>query len=88
MVSNFEEALILYSTCEAERRELEFALQFAQAELQRAEQKFQHARNGLTKAEFRAGRIRVLIKRRGFAKILQQARVPRSRRMLYFFLLI
>jgi hypothetical protein len=84
MISNYQEAFTLYSTCEAERRELEFALQFAQAELQRAEQKLQHARNGLTKAEFRAGRIRYLIKRRGFSKILQQARVPRFRRMFFF----
>lgn len=93
MITSHQEALALYLTSEAERRELELALQLAQAELQRATQKFKYARNGLTKAEFRTGRIRRMIKKSGFSNILQQAsrlgmqRVSRFRRMLYFFLL-
>jgi hypothetical protein len=70
MISSYQEALILYSTCEAERRELEFALQHAQAELQRAMQKFQYVRKGLTKTEFRAGKIRRMIKKSGFPNVL------------------
>lgn len=75
MISSYQEALVLYSTCETERRELEFALQLAQAELQRASLKFQHARKGLTKAEFRTGKIRRMIKKSGFSDVLQQARM-------------
>lgn len=73
MIASYQDALVLYSSCEAERRELEFALQLAQAELQRATQKFQYVRKGLTKAEFRTGKIRRMIKKSGFSYILQQA---------------
>ena len=94
MISSYQEALVLYSTCETERRELEFALQLTQAELQRASLKFQHARKGLTKAEFRTGKIRRMIKKSGFSDVLQQARmrlrhqpVVKLHRMLCLFLL-
>jgi hypothetical protein len=89
MIPSYQEALILYSMCETERRELEFALQLAQAELQRAALKFQYARKGLTKAEFHTGKIRRMIKKSGFSNILssrvQHRRVVKIPRMLYVF---
>jgi hypothetical protein len=91
MITSRQEALVLYSACETERRQLEFALQLAQDDLQRATQKFQYARKGLTKAEFRTGKIRRMIKKSGFSSILQQASRARLRpvirlhRMLYLF---
>lgn len=72
MIANYQEARFLYSTHDAERSEREIALQIAQAGLQQAKQKFQYARKRLTKAEFRLGRTRYLIKKGGFSDILQQ----------------
>jgi hypothetical protein len=85
MITSYQEALVLYSTCETERRQLEFALQLAKDELQRATQKFHYARKGLTKAEFRTGKIRRMIKKSGFSNILQQTSRVRLHRMLYLF---
>lgn len=94
MISNYQEALVLYSTSETERRELEFALLRAQIELQQTLQKFKYARKGLTKAEFRTGKIRRMIKKSGFSNILQKApktqhqpvdSVVNLHRMLYIF---
>jgi hypothetical protein len=72
MITSYQEAQFLYSTCEEERCEREIALQIAQAGLRLAEQKFQYARKRLTKAEFRLGRTRYLIKRGGFSDALKQ----------------
>jgi hypothetical protein len=88
MITSYQEAFVLYSACETERREMEFALDLAKYNLERATQKFQFARKGLTKAEFRTGKVRRMIKKSGFSKILQRAsRVPvtRLRRTLYLF---
>jgi len=82
MIANYQEAQFLYSTCEAERCEREIALGVAQAGLQQAKRKFQYARKKLTSAEFRLGRTRYIIKKRGFSDILQQNsyRVTQRRR--------
>lgn len=72
MIASNQEAEILYSMCEAERCERELALQDAQAGLRQAEQKFKYARKKLTKAEFRLGRTRYMIKKSGFSDVLQQ----------------
>lgn len=72
MIASYEEAQILYTMCEAERCERELALRDAQAALQQAEQKFKYARKKLTKAEFRWGRTRYMVKKSGFSHVLQQ----------------
>lgn len=72
MIATYQEAQFLYSTCEAERCELEIALQVAQAGLQQAKQKFKYARKRLTNAEFRVGRTRYMMRKGGFSNILQQ----------------
>jgi hypothetical protein len=72
MITNYQEAQFLYSSCETERCEQENAFQVAQAGLQLAKQKFQYARKRLTKAEFRLGRTRYMIKKGGFSEILRQ----------------
>lgn len=72
MITSYQEAQFLFSTCEAERCEREIALQVAQAGLQLARQKFQFARKRLTNAEFRLGKTRYMIKSGGFSDILQQ----------------
>lgn len=72
MIGSYEEALFLHSTTEAQRRELETALQVAQEGVQQAMQKLQLTRKRLTKAEFQAGRARNMIKKSRFSGILQQ----------------
>jgi AraC-like DNA-binding protein len=72
MITSYQEAQFLFSTCEEERCEQEIALQIAQARLNLAEQKFQDARRRLTKTEFRLGRIRYIIKKNGFSDIFQR----------------
>lgn len=72
MISSYQEAQFLYSTCEEERCEREIALQVAQAGLQQAKLKFQYARKRLTNAEFRLGKTRYKIKKGGFSDLLQQ----------------
>jgi hypothetical protein len=80
MIASYQEAQFLYSTCEDERCEREAALRIAQAGLRRAEQKFQYARRRLTKAEFRLGRTRYMIKKGGFSDALKQRSYASVRR--------
>ena len=87
MIGSYQEAQVLHSTTEAQRHELEIELQVAQVGVKWAIQKFQSARKRLTKAEFRAGKMRNMIKKSGFSEILQQGArshrpVIRSNRML------
>ena len=70
MFASNQEAQFLYLTCEAKQCEQEIALQVAKAGLQQAQQKFQCAWKKLTKAEFSVGRMRYLVKKRGFSKRL------------------
>jgi hypothetical protein len=80
MIDSYQEAQILHSTIEAQRRELEIELQAAQVGVKWAIQKFQSTRKRLTKAEFRAGKIRNMIKKSGYSEILHRgARRTRNR---------
>jgi hypothetical protein len=72
MIDSYQKAQFLYSMCEAERGKRELALQDAQAKLQQAQQQFRCARKKLTKAEFRLGRTRYMVKKSGFSDVLQQ----------------
>lgn len=72
MIRSYEDAQHLHSTTEAERHELENALQVAQNGVKDAIQKLRYARKRLTRAEFRAGRARNMIKKSGFSEILQR----------------
>lgn len=72
MIASLQEAQFLYSICEAERCERELALQDAQARLRQAQQSFKCARKNLTKAEFRLGKTRYMVKKSGFSDVLQR----------------
>jgi hypothetical protein len=73
MIASYQEAQFLYLTCEEERCEREIALRVALAGLRLAEQKFQYARKRLTKAEFRLGRTRYMVKKGGFSDALKHS---------------
>ena len=72
MIASHQEAQFLYSTCEAEQREQAIVLHMAQAVLQQAQKNCQYAWTKLTKAEFRLGRARYMIKKGGFSDVLGQ----------------
>jgi len=69
MIGSYQEAQFLHSTTEALRCKLEIELQVAQFEVKWAIQKFQSACKRLTKAEFRAGKMRIKIRNSGFLEI-------------------
>lgn len=73
MITSYQEAQFLYSSCEAERCEREIALHIAKAGLQQAKRKFQYARKRLTNAEFRLGKTRYMMKKGGFSDILEKS---------------
>jgi hypothetical protein len=84
MIRSYQEAQFLYSMCESEQREMGTALQAAQVEVQRAIHKLQQARKKLTRAEFRAGKTRYMVKKSGFSEILRHEAHVRHRPIFKF----
>lgn len=60
------------------------AFQAAQVGAQRAIQKLQQARKNLTRAEFRAGTTRYMVKKSGFSEILRREARVKHRPVLRF----
>ena len=72
MIDSYQDAQLLYSIFKAKQCRWKIALQDAQAGLQQAQKKFKCARKRLTKAEFRLGRTRNMVKNSGFSNVLQK----------------
>jgi predicted AAA+ superfamily ATPase len=71
IVNSYQEAATLYSATKAEPREYKHTFQDALAEMQQAVWRLQSARTQLTRAEFRVGKARNVIRKSGFGEVLR-----------------
>jgi hypothetical protein len=68
----YEDALNLYETVERNRSQLETMLQAALAEARRAMREVTNAEDRLLEADLQVGRARTIIKKCGFASVLER----------------
>ena len=70
-VDSFQEAMTLYSTSKTECRQCERTLQDAVDKMHWAMWRVRIARTRLTDAEFRVGKARYIIRKRGYGQVLR-----------------